>query len=279
MHRPRPDPTVSNTTTERNPLMRRLDAGEIALGLSVRLAGAPAIAPIAASCGFDWLFIDLEHGPMAFDTAASTALAALAAGITPVVRVAGHEPFHANRALTNGALGLIFPHVDDAEQALACARAARFAPQGIRGVPAVFPQLGWEKPALADATTRLNALTSVIVMIESADAVRAADEIAAVPGVDALFVGASDLSVEMGCPGNYRAPAVREALSRVAAAAARHGRHLGLGGIADTALLGELVGEGYRLLLAGNDLDLFMAAARERTRQWHALAPASSGPA
>lgn len=271
-------PSATQPPAERNALMRRLDAGEVALGLSVRLAGAPSIAPIAADCGFDWLFIDLEHGPMAFDTAASAALAALAAGITPVVRVAGHEAFHANRALTNGALGLIFPHVDDAVQARACAQAARFAPQGIRGVPAVFPQLGWRKPSLAEATARLNALTSVIVMIESAAAVQAADAIAAVPGVDALFVGASDLSVEMGRPGDYRAPEVRDALSHVAAAATRHGRHAGLGGIADTGLLGELVGEGYRLLLAGNDLDLFMSAARERTRHWHGLAARHGGP-
>ncbi|MEZ5653097.1 MAG: aldolase/citrate lyase family protein [Burkholderiaceae bacterium] len=271
-------PATTSRPDDRNALMRRLDAGEVALGLSVRLAGAPGIASIAADCGFDWLFIDLEHGPMAFDTAAATALAALAAGITPVVRVAGHEAFHANRALTNGALGLIFPHVDDAAQALACSRSARFAPQGSRGVPAVFPQLGWRKPPLAEATARLNALTSVIVMIESAAAVQAAEAIAAVPGVDALFVGASDLSVEMGHPGDYRAPAVREALSHVADAAARHGCHAGLGGVGDAGLLGELVREGYRLLLAGNDLDLFMSAARERTRQWHALAGPGGGP-
>jgi 2-keto-3-deoxy-L-rhamnonate aldolase RhmA len=253
---------------ERNALMSRLDSGELALGLSVRLARTAAVAEIAACAGFDWLFIDLEHGPMAFDTASEIALAALRSGVTPVVRVAGHEAFHANRALTNGALGLIFPHVDDAGQAAECARAARFAPDGIRGVPAVFPQLGWRKPPLEEATSRLNALTSVIVMIESAAAVQAAEAIAAVPGVDALFVGASDLSVEMGHAGDYRAPAVRDALAHVAEAARRHGRHAGLGGIGDPELLRGWVGKGYRLLLAGNDLDLFMEAATRRTSLW-----------
>ncbi|UCE31788.1 MAG: aldolase [Burkholderiales bacterium] len=254
-----------------NHAIDRLRAGAVSLGLSLRMGLAPYAARVARTCGFDWVFIDLEHGPMSFETASDMALAALEAGITPVVRVAGHEPFHANRALTNGAVGVIFPHVDTAEQAQACARAARFAPVGIRGVPAVFPQLGFDKPPLAEATRRLNALTTVIVMIESAEAVANADAIAAVEGVDMLFVGASDLSVEMEQPGAYRAPAVRDALDRVAEAARRHGKFAGLGGIGDAALLAELVGQGYRFLLAGNDLDLFMKAARERTREWGAL--------
>ncbi len=255
----------------RNPLLDRLRADRLALGLSLRLALAPNAAEIARTCGYDWLFIDLEHGPMAFDTAAALATASLAAGIAPIVRVPGQEPFHANRALTNGALGLIYPHVDDAAQAAACARAARFAPDGIRGVPAVFPQLGYAKPSLADATRRLNALTCVAVMIESEAAVANVDAISATPGVDVLFVGASDLSVEMGLPGEYRAPRVREALDAVAAAARRHGRFAGLGGIGDTALLRELVAGGYRMILAGNDLDFLMKAASARAMELQAL--------
>ena len=247
-----------------NRMMDRLRAGNLALGLSVRLAHAPAIASIAKACGYHWLFIDLEHGPMAFDTASNVALAALEAGITPVVRVPGHDASDANRALTNGALGILYPHVDTPGQALACARTARFAPHGIRGVPAVFPHLGYDKPPLAHAIDALNAATSVIVMIESREAIENADQIAAQPGVDALFVGASDLSVEMGVPGDYRNPVLREALDHVAACASRHGIVAGLGGIGDDSVLTELIGQGYRMLLAGNDLDFFMRAARDR---------------
>ncbi|MEZ5740139.1 MAG: aldolase/citrate lyase family protein [Burkholderiaceae bacterium] len=248
----------------RNPLIERLRAGQTALGLSLRLATSPNVAQMAATCGFHWLFIDLEHGPMAYDTACMMMDAGLRAGVTPIVRVPGHDASDANRALTNGALGILYPHVDTADQALACARTARFAPDGIRGVPAVFPQLGFDKPSLADAVTTLNAITCVIVMIESAAAVHNAGKIAAQPGVDALFVGASDLSVEMGRPGDYQAPAMREALDHVAAAARAQGRFAGLGGIGDLALLGRLVESGYQMLLAGNDLDFFMQGARAR---------------
>ncbi len=255
-------------------MMDRLREGRLALGLSVRLAHAPNIATIARTCGYHWLFIDLEHGPMAFDTASAVAVAALEAGITPVFRVPGHQASDANRALTNGALGIIYPHVDTPEQARACARTARFAPSGIRGVPAVFPHLGYDKPALADAIAALNAATSVIVMIESREAVENADRIAAQPGVDALFVGASDLSVEMGVPGDYRDPGLQQALAHVADCARRHGRIAGLGGIGDDAVLADLVGKGYTMLLAGNDLDLFMRAAKQRAAVLDAMDPA-----
>ncbi|MGE0311518.1 MAG: HpcH/HpaI aldolase/citrate lyase family protein [Lautropia sp.] len=257
-----------------NRMMARLRDGDLALGLSVRLAHAPNVAAIARTCGYHWLFIDLEHGPMAFDTACAVATAALEAGVTPVFRVPGHDPADANRALTNGALGIIYPHVDTPQQALACARTARFAPAGIRGVPAIFPQMGYDKPRLADAIRVLNAETSVIVMIESREAVENADRIAAQPGVDALFVGASDLSVEMGVPGEYRDPALREALSHVADCALRHGRIAGLGGIGDDEVLAALVGQGYRMLLAGNDLDFFMRAATQRAAALRAMHPA-----
>lgn len=254
-----------------NWMMDRLRAGELALGLSIRLSHAPNIAAIAKACGYHWLFIDLEHGPMAFDTASNVALAALEAGITPVFRVPGHDAGGANRALTNGALGILYPHVDTPEQALACARSARFAPHGIRGVPAVFPHLGYDKPPLAEAIVALNAATSVIVMIESSEAIENVERIAAQPGIDALFVGASDLSVEMGVPGEYRNPALREALDHVADCATRRRIVAGVGGIGDDAVLAELIGQGYRMLLAGNDLDFFMRAAKARAAGLEAM--------
>jgi 2-keto-3-deoxy-L-rhamnonate aldolase RhmA len=221
-------------------------------------------ARAAAETGYDWIFLDLEHGSADFRTLCETMLAALAVGLAPVVRVPNHDPALAARVLTNGALGVIFPHVDTPQQAAACAAASRFAPEGHRGVPAFFPQLGLVKRPLADVTGRMNRLTDVIVMIESAQAVANAPAIAAVPGVDALFVGASDLTVEMGKPGEYRDPAVRAALARVARACAASGKQAGIGGIADAALLADLAAEGYGFMLAGNDLDIFLPAARAR---------------
>lgn len=246
------------------PLSRRCAERSPVLGLGLRVMQGILGARAAAETGYDWVFLDLEHGASDFRSLGETMLAVLAVGLAPVVRVPNHEAALAARVLTNGALGVIFPHVDTADQAANCAAACRFAPDGHRGVPAFFPQLGLGKVPLAEATARLNRVTDVIVMIESAEAVANAAAIAATPGVDGLFVGASDLTVEMGRPGGYRDAEVQAALRRVAEACATHGKRAGIGGIGDAALLGALVAEGYDFVLAGNDLDLFLPAARAR---------------
>lgn len=249
-----------------------LAEGGVALGLGQRGFREELFPQVARDCGYDWVFIDLEHGPMSQSQASAAMLGALQIGMTPIVRVGGHEAFHAYRALTNGAAGIIFPHVENAEDAARCAAHCRFAPQGDRGVPAFFPQLGLVKPPLDEAIAALNAMTRVVVMLESAQAVSQADAIAAVDGVDILFVGASDLTVELGLPGDYRNPAVTDALDRIAQACARHGKVAGIGGIKDEALLGELIGKGFRFILAGNDLDLFMPAGKARAEGLRTLA-------
>lgn len=248
----------------RNAVMQGIAAGRLSLGLSLRIGRGLEAVAAAKAAGFDWLFLDLEHGPQSFDQFSQMALGALSMGIAPFVRVGGHESFHANRALTNGALGVFFPHVDTAGQAAACAAAARFGPEGIRGVPAIFPHLGFEKPPLAEAAPRMNALTTVIAMIESGEAIANADAIAATPGVDILFIGASDLTVERGKPGAYTDPEIRDAFTAVAEACARHGKVAGFGGVGDPAVTAQLFAQGYRFMLAGNDLDLFLAGAKAR---------------
>src|SRR6267143_1181562 len=93
---------------------QRLKEGRLALGLGLRQARTVDIASAAATCGFDWLFIDMEHNAMSVDTAAQIAAAAPGMGVTPIVRVPGHEHYHATRLLDNGAQGIVAPHVDAA---------------------------------------------------------------------------------------------------------------------------------------------------------------------
>jgi 4-hydroxy-2-oxoheptanedioate aldolase len=236
-----------------------------ALGLGLRIMSGALGARAAAAAGFDWLFLDLEHGQFSFDRLCETMLAAHVVGLVPVVRMGSLDPAFANRVLTNGATALIFPHVDTPSQAATCAAACRFAPQGIRGVPAFFPQLGFVKPELGDATRRLNDMTNVVVMIESAEAVANAEAIAATEGVDMLFVGASDLTVQFGRPGVYLDSDVQAALTRVADACAAHSKLAGFGGIWDPEIVRDLCARGFSCVLAGNDLDLLVPAARARS--------------
>ena len=130
-----------------NQTKRRLAAGELALGMGARQARTVDIATIAKTCGFDWLFIDMEHSSMDVDLASQLAMASLGAGITPLVRVPGHEHYHASRLLDNGAQGIVAPHVDTVEEAQRIASACRYPPLGHRSIAGAQPQLGFRKPA------------------------------------------------------------------------------------------------------------------------------------
>src|SRR5262245_30237458 len=104
-------------TVIRNAAKLRLAAGELSLGLGVRQSRTVDIATVAKTTGFDWLFIDMEHNSMGVDTAAQIAMASLAVGVTPIVRVPGKEHYHASRLLDAGAQGIVVPHVDTVEEA------------------------------------------------------------------------------------------------------------------------------------------------------------------
>src|SRR2546430_573931 len=139
-----------------NHALRQLRAGKLAIGLGLRQARTVDTAQIAKTCGFDWLFIDCEHNSMDPDSAAQIAAASLAVGVTPVVRVAGLEHWHASRMLDNGAQGIVFPHVDSAEEARRAANACRFPPVGKRSMGGGLQQLGFASMAVGEAAPLLD---------------------------------------------------------------------------------------------------------------------------
>jgi 2-keto-3-deoxy-L-rhamnonate aldolase RhmA len=134
----------------------------------------------------------------------------------------------------------------------------------VRSVPGALPQLGYRPKTFAEAAEILNASTMCVVMIESADAVANAEKIAAVPGVDCLFVGGSDLSFALGVPSEYGHTSMRDAVRRVCDAAEKHGKSAGIGGVPDAALVRDYAAIGARLVLAGNDLAMLLDGLRRR---------------
>ena len=249
---------IANRTKE------KLAAGELALGLGLRLARMPEIAKIAAVCGYDWLFVDLEHGAFSVDTAAQICAAALDAGISPIPRASAHEHFHATRLLDAGAQGIVVPHVDSRAQAEAVRDNCLYPPVGRRSVAGGMAQLEYEALPTGEAARLINGATLTVVMIETAEAVEAADAIAAVEGIDALLIGTNDLCATMGIPGQFGHDRVTDAYDRVVSAARNNGKHAGMGGVYDEELAGRYIAMGARLVLAGNDLPLLMGAARAR---------------
>jgi 2-keto-3-deoxy-L-rhamnonate aldolase RhmA len=254
-----------------NGAKERLEKGELAIGIGLRQARTVDIAKIMKTAGFDWLFIDQEHGALGLDDAAEISCAAQDAGITPIVRVPGFEHYHAAKALDGGAQGIVVPHVDNAEVAKAMVRNCRYPPMGKRSVVGGLPQLDFASMPLGEAADAVNASTLLILMIETAEAVANADAIAATPGVDSLLVGANDLSMELGIPGELDHPRMVEALETVVVACRAAGVHPGLGGVYRQDMIERYVDMGFRMILAGSDLSLMMTAGKASASAIRAL--------
>jgi 4-hydroxy-2-oxoheptanedioate aldolase len=258
-------------------LRARLARDEIAAGLVVVHSRTPQIARMAAACGFHWLFVDLEHGATGLDIAAQISVAALDAGVAPFVRVPANEPAWIGRAFDGGAVGVVVPHIDSPEDAARAASAARFPPAGARSLSGLLPQLGY-RPLPAPETMRsADAITCLVGIIETREAIERIEAIAAVPGLDALQVGTTDLSVSLGVPGEVEHPKVQDAVRRTVDACRRHGKIPALGGAYREEALRLYAAMGIRLMLVGNDLSLLLGALRQRAAFASGLVSAPPG--
>jgi 2-keto-3-deoxy-L-rhamnonate aldolase RhmA len=248
-----------------NHTKRRLAAGGLALGMGVRQSRTVDVAAIARGCDFDWLFIDMEHSSANLDTAAQIAMAALGAGITPLVRVPGPEHHHASRILDTGAQGIVLPHVDTPDEAARAVAHCKYPPIGHRSIGGPQPQLGFRAMPVGEAMALVNEETLVIVMLETPRAIANAEEMAAVNGVDVVLIGTNDLCAELGIPGKFTDPKVEDAYRKVIAACHKHGKHPGMGGVYDQPVMERYIQLGMRFILSGSDLSFMMAGARARS--------------
>jgi 2-keto-3-deoxy-L-rhamnonate aldolase RhmA len=236
----------------------RLARREPLVGIVISLP-SPEMAEILAAAGFDWLFIDMEHGLLDFE-AVQQLVQAVAGACPCIVRVPNNEPILIAKALDTGAGGVIVPHVNSAAEARAAVQAARYPPTGARSIGAARAQ-GYGA-RLADAIAHDNEQMLVVAQVEHIDAVRAIDEIVRVPGVDAIFVGPFDLSASMGKPGEIAAPDVQQAIGLVVAACAARSLPCGVFAVDGAAV--RLAAEGgHSLVCAGTDTLLIASAAKQ----------------
>jgi 2-keto-3-deoxy-L-rhamnonate aldolase RhmA len=249
---------------------QKLAANELVLCFGVNQLRTPNIAMIAASCGFDALYIDLEHNPTSLETAAAICVAAIGLGITPIARVFLQD---AARILDCGAQGVMVPHVNTAAEARAIVDACRFAPLGHRSAAGTLPSLGYAALSQPEICRTLNQETLLMAMIETPAAVANAHEIAAVEGIDALHIGSTDLSTEMGIPGDYQHQRMRQAFETVASAAKAHGKAMGVGGVRqDVQFQTWLLELGVRYLTSGSDTLYILSGGRADVMQIRGVA-------
>jgi 2-keto-3-deoxy-L-rhamnonate aldolase RhmA len=249
-----------------NEFRARLKRGEQLLGTMVTLASG-ASAEILASLGFDWLFVDGEHGPLEARELMEI-LQAVGDKAACIVRVPEAAEVPIKRALDLGAHGIIVPQVNTAEQAADVVRFARYAPEGARGVGLARAHGYGLK--FREYLSAANKEITVVVQAEHARAVDNIEAIVRVPGVDAVLLGPYDLSASLGKLGKIDDPAVVVAIDRVTAACKAVGMPLGYFGVTAAAVR-PYAARGYTLLVAGvdtlylaNGANALLAELRER---------------
>jgi len=257
-----------------NNVRRRIAAGEVAVSMVVRLVHSIEIAGIAKACGFDSLYVDLEHCSFSMQTTSQICMAALDVGVTPFVRVPSYEPEFVSRALDGGALGVIAPHISGRADAERVVANAKFPPHGSRSVSVGTPHLRFRHWLLGEARRVLNQETTVVAMIETPDALAKADEIAGVEGVDIVMIGTNDLCAEMGIDGQFEHQKVKDAYAQVIEACRKHGRAAGIGGLASRPkLMAEFVAAGALYVSSGADLSFVLASGAARLQEIRAMQP------
>lgn len=242
----------------RTSLRTRLAGGGLSVGLAACIVRTVEIVTVTRSCGFDFLLVDTEHGPIAIGDVASICVTAFEAGLPCLVRVGGPHAPDLARVLDCGAEGVVVPHVETVEEARLIVEKCRFLPAGKRSLPSPLVRLGFRVPPAAEMMARVEQETLVVLMIESALGIANADAIAAVPGVDVLMIGANDLAADMGHVGNVGHPEVHAAFATVARAAHAHGKVFSVIGVGEALLASHGFDLGAKLIVATNDINLLI---------------------
>jgi len=248
----------------KNVMKQAMLDGKLAVSLTANRWRSAEIATIAELTGYEWLFIDLEHGVMTEDQASQIAIAAIHANVTPIARVGIGEFSKASRLLDAGMQGITFPHIETREDAVQTVEATKYGPAGARGGYHPLVQAYHVNRCAGELLEQLNDETLNIVMIESPLGVENVDDIASTPGLDAIQVGTNDLSISMGFAGNVDHPDVVEACAKVADATRRHNKFFGMGGVYTAEGMEKYLKLGMNFMHGGADVGFLIDGARAR---------------
>ncbi len=200
-----------------NKVKQALAEGKTVIGCAFNTIRSPEVPRILAAAGFDYTYIDAEHGTFDYGTIHDLARAAADTGLVPLVRVADLQYSLVARALDNGAMGIIFPRVESRELLEKAVSWCRFPPDGVRGfgITPSHLQVRYQKASIGEVAAHINANTLVVLQIETALAVEQRDDLLSVPGLDVVMIGPVDLSISLGVPGEFFHPKMEEAIEKI----------------------------------------------------------------
>ena len=249
-------------------------SGGVAIGVAIRLIHKVDVGKIMRTCGFDFLFLDMEHTPVSTEVISQICVAAQDAGIAPIVRVPGiHDRTTTVQVLDGGAQGIVFPHIDTAEEAGEAVSLCRYPPTGRRSVAYGLPHANYRSMPAARLVQQMEQTSLLAVMLETPQSIEDAEKIAAVAGVDILHVGMQDLSMEYGIPAELGHAKLLAAVESVGRACRAHGKVLGLGGCYAPDLLARYLPLGVRFAVVTADLPLLIAGASQQADRVRKMSP------
>lgn len=241
-----------------NPVKARLDRGEAVFGVTITTPSLD-LAARAATLGFDFLWVEMEHSPLTLETLRHIVLTTRGLPAVPFARVPVNELWTAKRALDMGVHGVIFPFTSRPELATQAVSACRYPPHGLRGSGAGLATASWPDPDRYYESADENVM--VVAIIEEAAALAHLDAIASTPGIDVLFIGTSDLSFSMGHRGRQDQVDVQDAIETILQAALRHGKVAGIP-VRSPDQVQAAMAQGFRLFQLSSDLQIFALGAR-----------------
>jgi 4-hydroxy-2-oxoheptanedioate aldolase len=258
---------------------KQLRDGAPKMGLFLN-SHSPTVAEQLAHSGYDWLLVDTQHGPMDHEKLSTMLCAIGSGGARSMVRVAGyHDRGGIQQALDLGSDGVLVPYINTAEEARQAVSCARYPTVGTRSV--YFPQRSTNKAGLLGYVGKANENIIVALQVETASCIRNIAEIAAVPGVDLLFLGQNDLCMSMGLyekyefPHMYTSPELGEATQSLVDAAKKNGVSLGIF-LFGTARVGEFMEKGFTFISIGNDLHHLLTQAGAYVKDIESIAGSKS---
>ena len=222
--------------------------------------GCSNAVEIAADVGFDWLLIDLEHGSGSFSDLRGMLMACRGSSASPIVRIRSVDADDVKFVMDSGAAGIMFPYVSTPEDAARAVQTMKYPPLGTRGVAGIIRATNFGRD-WTDYFQTTNQRSLVVVQIETSQGVEAAEDIAAIEGIDVLFVGPLDLSVNLGCPGDFTKPHFLAALKQVVVACERHGKTAGI--LSRPELVEEHKALGFRFLALGSDSGCIVSGLKQ----------------
>jgi len=254
-----------------NKVKRALKQGQVVIGTMISEMRSPAIAQIMAGAGFDFIFIDMEHGAYTIETVADMIKVARLAEIVPLVRVPDPNYFLLSRPLDAGAMGLMVPRIKDKATVEHIVRSIKYPPLGVRGCSTFRGHSDYTpQPNIREFTNFQNEEVMAILQIERREAIEKIEEIATVPGVDVCLIGPNDLALSLGADSRHD-PIVVQAIERVIAACDAAGIASGIH-IPDVEELGMWMRKGMRMITCSNDTRFLFDGATQVVQELRTLA-------